>query len=93
MQARFEAALHTGLASVRCSGVAGRVESLQIRGTERTDVPDRVCDLGTMRIVANQAGLEIDAGKPRPLDCEVGDLFFSETKLQRDGFEAGAAAT
>ena len=93
MQAVLETALDSRLSGVRCAGVARGVEPLHIAGIQGADVADGMSEQLTMRIVAHQSRLKIDAGKARSLDCEVGDFLVAQSKLQRNRLELLAAST
>ena len=92
MQIGFERTLNPGFSRVRCPGVGGRVEALQVCCAQGANVTHGMCDFGSIRVVAYQARLEVDAVKSRPLYREVCDFFLRQPELERHGLEAGTTA-
>ena len=92
VQVRFVAPFDACLARVRRARVARGVESLQILCAQSAHVAHRVRHFGPIRVMANQARLEVDTREARTLDGEIRDFLVRQSELQRDGLEAGTAA-
>ena len=82
---------HAGLAGMRSAGISRLVETRQVRRTQRTDIAHGVRDQFAVRIVSDQARLQVDARESRPLDRKVRNLLVGQPESQCDRLETGTA--
>jgi hypothetical protein len=92
VQVALVALLEAGLADVVGAPVVGGVvallDALEVAVVDAADVADHVGGEAAHRIVAEQARLQLDAGKAVALGDEAGHLFVGEPVADRQGLEA-----
>src|SRR6185295_14131519 len=68
-------------------GEAEAVDAAQVRVVDAADVADRVRGDLALRIRAEQARLDLEAGEAEAVHGEARDLFFGETRANRQALE------
>ena len=82
---------NAALAGVLGTGVASRIQTIQIGIRYRTHVADDVSDELPFRVAPHQARLKIDPGKIRPVNSEGRNFLVAHAKTQGHRFETRAS--
>ncbi len=79
------------LANVRGAAVVGSIDALQVAFVDPSDITERVGRQRAVRVVARQAGDDVDAGELVPVDGKARHFLVAEVKAQRYRLEGRRA--
>src|SRR5690606_20752372 len=70
--------LDTGLADVVRAAVIDRIELLELGLVDAPDIADRMCEMLTLRIVADQLCRDLNPWQPELIDRDTGNLLLRQ---------------